>query len=112
MNKLIERVGNPRALVYIDEVCLWVYPTNQQAWQHLSELSKTADDLDQSWPEDVYVAFMIEEIGDMISVPQIDKVVKEGEKLTYKGLFGSDFDEFRQRIIDSWPTIKEGLSDR
>ena len=113
MNKLIERTGTPQSLVYVGEECLLLaFPTNQQAWQYLSDLFITSVQKETLWPEEVHVAFMIEEVEGTILVPQIDKVVGEGEKLTYKRLFGPDFVEFRQRIIDNWPTIKEGLSDR
>ena len=111
INNLIEETGTPRSLVYVGGECLLSFPTNQQAWQYLVELSTTADDEEESWPEDIHVAFMIEEVGGMILVPEIDKVVKEGEKLTSKRLWGQGFDAFRQRIINDWPSIKEGLSD-
>ena len=112
MNKLIERVGRtPLSLVYVGKEPLLSFPTNQQAWEYLSALSVTADEEEQPWPEEVYVAFMIEDFGNTVSIPQIDKVVKEGEKLRYKGLFGDDFLEFCQRIKDAWPAIKEGLKN-
>ena len=111
MNDLIEKTGTPRSIVYVDGICLLAFPTNQQAWQYLSELYITSVKEEIPWPEEVHVAFMIEEIGNMISVPQIDKVMKGEKGIIYRGLPKDAFLEFRQRIIDNWPSIKEGLSD-
>jgi len=111
MNKLIERTGTPRSLVYVGKVCLFTFPTNQQAWQYLAELFKTSVEEEKPWPDEVHVAFMLEEVGDKLLVPQIDKAVILDGQLKYKGLFGSEFEVFRQRIIDGWPVIKEGLLD-
>ena len=111
-NKLIEVTGTPRSIVYVGEEALLSFPTNQQAWEYLSELFKTAgQEPKQPWPEEVYVAFMLEEVGDTILIPQIDKAVILADQLKYKGLFGSDFEDFRQRIIDDWPNIKKGLKN-
>jgi hypothetical protein len=111
MNNLIEKTGAPRSLVYVGGECLLTFPTNQQAWQHLLGLHTTSFEREEPWPEEVYVAFMLEEVGGTLLVPQIDKAVILDGKLKYKGLFGSDFEDFRQRIIDDWPTIKKGLKD-
>ena len=111
INNLIEETGIPRSLVYVGGKCLLTFPTNQQAWIYLSDLFTTSLEEETSWPEDVYVAFMIEEVGESLLIPQIDKAVILAGQLKYKGLFGSDFEEFRKRIIDNWPSIKEGLSD-
>ncbi len=110
MNKLIERVGRtPLSLVYVGEEPLLSFPTNQQAWEYLSELLTFSNEDNQPWPEEVHVAFMIEDFGNTVSIPQIDKVTKQAGKLKYKGLFGDPFLEFCQRIKNNWPAIKEGL---
>jgi hypothetical protein len=111
MNNLIEKTGTPRSVVFVDGVCLLAFPTNQQAWQYLNDLFKTSVEEETSWPEEVYVAFMMEEVGGMVLVPQIDKAVILDGQLKYKGLYGDAFFDFRKRIIDNWPSIKEGLSD-
>jgi hypothetical protein len=111
MNNLIEKTGTPRSLVYVGGKAMMVFPTNQQAWQYLNELFKTSVEEETSWPEEVYVACMLEEVGKTLLVPQIDKAVILDGQLKYRGLFGTAFSEFQQRIVDDWPTIKKGLSD-
>jgi len=109
MNILVKKTGIPRSLVYTGKECLMIFPTNQQAWEYLSELSIISDEKKEPWPEEVHVAFMIEEVGDAIMVPQIQKVSKQEDGLYYVGLFGPEYNAFRRRIVDDWPTIKEGL---
>ena len=112
MNKLIEQTGTSRSLVYVGGECLLFFPTNQQAWEHLSALSITADEEENPWPEEVYIAFTLDTDGLPLLVPQIGKIVKQEKRLEYKGLFGPKYHKFRQVIVDNWPNIKEGLEKR
>jgi hypothetical protein len=102
---IVEPTGTAISLVYVGEECLLKFPTDQQAWEYLSRLSRTADESGESWPEEVYIAFVLEESDNKLLIPQINKIVKKEGKLKLRGLYGSSWDEFCQRIIDDWPNI-------
>lgn len=59
------------------------------------------------WPEEVYIAFVLEESNGRLLIPQINKIVKKGSKLKLKGVFGTCWDELCQQIIDDWPKMAE-----
>jgi hypothetical protein len=113
MNVLIKQLGTPRALVWVGEEPLLFFPTNQRAWDYLSGLLIFANATNQIWPEEVYIAFAIDSFEDplWVSIPQIQKVVREGKELKYESLFGSPYEKFCRRIKDNWPSIKKGLKD-
>ena len=109
MNKLIEKVpGSVLSFVYVGTRCLFVFPTNQEAWEHLSGLS-AVEDGGIAWPEEVYLVLaLVDSVG--IRVPQVGRVVFENDRLVYKNLWGEDHTNFSNRVIADWPIIKEGLS--
>ena len=108
--KLIEKVpGSVLSFVYVGGSCLFVFPTNQQAWEKLSSLIVlSGDDRGFAWPEEVYLVLaLVDSVG--IRVPQIGKVDFENDRLVYRNLWGEAHTDFSNRVIADWPTIKEGL---
>jgi hypothetical protein len=106
---MIKHTGFALTLVYVGNSCLLHFPTDQEAWEYLSRLLRTADEKELPWPEEVYITFVVEESDDKILIPQINKIVKQDGKLQLRGLFGPRWDKFHQRITDDWPSIREGL---
>lgn len=104
---MVERTGRAISLVYVGKEPLLKFPTDQEAWEYLSRLSRTAFDKGLPWPEEVYIAFVLEESNGRLLIPQINKIVKKGSKLKLRGVFGPEWDEFCQRIIDDWPKMAE-----
>lgn len=109
MIKLIEEIGALWSLVYVGKEPLLAFPTNQRAYDYLSALSITADEEEEPWPEGVYIVFVTEAFNKVASVPQIGKITKQKDHLRYESLLSPEYEEFRQRIVDNWPSIKEGL---
>jgi hypothetical protein len=112
MNKLIERTNTPISLVYVGGECLLVYPTNQQAWEHLSSLVAIGDGQDD-WPREVYLVLALCTSDSIVGIPQIGQVVLNKADQTlgcvpkYKELWGPDYDAFQEKIKKDWPRIKE-----
>ena len=108
MNNLIEKVpGSVLSFVYVGGTCLFVFPTNQLAWEQLSGLV-AVEDRGIAWPEEVYLVLaLVDSAG--IRVPQIGHIGSLNNRLVYRALWGEDHTDFSNRVIADWPTIKESL---
>lgn len=102
---LIVRTANPITLVYVGKECLFVYPTNQEAWEHMRGLIAVSDQEDD-WPQEIY---MVLALADRTGVrcPQIAHITAKENELEHRELFGAEFTEFNARVIRDWPTIQE-----
>ncbi len=109
MNKLIEKVpGSVLSFVYVGKQCLFVFPTNQLAWEQLSGL-RALENTGIAWPQEVYLVLaLVDSAG--IRIGQIGHIVSEDNELKYKDVQGAALFKFSHRVIDDWPEIKEGLS--
>ena len=107
-NPMIQRIpGSVLSFVYVGGKCLFVFPTNQLAWEQLSGLV-AVEDRGIAWPDEVYLVLaLVDSAG--IRVPQVGHVVSENNRLVYRTLWGEDHTDFSNRVIADWPTIKEGL---
>ena len=103
----IEKVAqNVLTLVYVGGTYLFVYPTNQDAWENLKGLVAVGDG-EGDWPEEVYLVLLL--IDTHIRIAQIGHITcPDGdEKLKYTELWGDDFVMFSDRVMTDWPKIKE-----
>lgn len=109
MNNLIEKVpGSVLSFVYVAGQCLFVFPTNQQAWEQLSGLV-ALENTGITWPEEVYLVLALVNSTE-IRVPQIGHVVSKNGVPKYEEVWGEEYDAFSKRVMDEWPDIKESLS--
>lgn len=108
MNQSIKKTGTPRSFVYINNNPLLYFQTNQQAWDYLCGLLETALAEDISWPENVYLAFVIESTNS-IFIPQVAKVVKEDSILRNEFLWGDKYDVFCRKVMDDWAQIRSSM---
>ncbi len=106
--RLIEKQpGNLLTLVYVGSECLFVHPTNQDAWEHLKCLVAVGND-ESDWPREVYIVLVMFNNG-VVQIPQIGRVdaSAEDQSLKYVELWGEDYAIFHDRVLAEWPRIKE-----
>ena len=110
MNENIKRIGGTSvSLVYVGGKPLLKFHTDQEAWEYLTGVSKDMDKRGEAWLDETYIVFVVEESGDTILIPQLQKIVKKDRKLALQNLFGDNWVKFRQQVVDDWPNVKRGF---